>query len=754
MTPASALRRYRRGRRRTQLGLYACAAFPVAFMTMLLAWREFGLSLANASLLGLSLLAVQVALIDRLRREKRVDTASVSRHLDHRFPELEDSSGLIGSRTAGPLQALQRGRVGERLLALRAEGKLAVTPRPGAQWGAVGLLVLGAAGGNLVWLWPELEFRSPAAAVAPRPAPAITAIRVAVTPPDYTGLPASETTTADVRAAEFSRLTWTVETSAPARRVGIVTEAGELVELDSDDGTRWRSAPWPARATTYRVQLDGTPAPVAEQGIVHRVAVVRDAPPAIEVRQPARVSTALDAAEAAPGPVRVALSASDEYGLSDVSGRATLATGSGEQVEFREMPVDLGAATGSDRVSVDTEIDLAALGMVPGSELYLFFEARDNRPGEANVTASSTYVFRWPAAEAAQLSMAEGMALDVPPEYFRSQRQIIIDTEALIAAAPELAGPEFANRAQTLAFDQKALRLRYGQFLGEEDESSIGPMPTGGDADGDRAAAADEHDDGDGHDGGEHYAGDGHDHGDEHFAGDGHDHGNDVAADGSTFGDAAAAIAPYAHFHDRAEQSTLFDPETTDLLRRALSAMWDSEGALRMRRPADALPHQYRALAFIKRVQQRSRIYVARVGFRPTPIDEGRRLTGELDEIVTGPAFVASADGDGDPAVTAAVRALSTSAAQPSADGFRVLRAWLERGLADARASRDGEREDRLQRALQALLDWQSRGDCGDCRVTLLDAVWRYWGETIAVPARRRAVADPFAAARPPVSAR
>ncbi|MCU7371185.1 hypothetical protein PEC18_09965 [Paucibacter sp. O1-1] len=66
------------------------------------------------------------------------------------------------------------------------------------------------------------------------------------------------------------------------------------------------------------------------------------------------------------------------------------------------------------------------------------------------------------------------MAVNIMPEYFRSQRQIIIDTEKLIAKRKKLPTKEFASISNEIGFDQKVLRLRYGQYLGEEFETSIG----------------------------------------------------------------------------------------------------------------------------------------------------------------------------------------------------------------------------------------------------------------------------------------
>ena len=66
------------------------------------------------------------------------------------------------------------------------------------------------------------------------------------------------------------------------------------------------------------------------------------------------------------------------------------------------------------------------------------------------------------------------MAVNRMPEYFRSQRQIIIDTEKLIAKRKKLAAKEFNSTSNEIGFDQKVLRLRYGQFMGEEFETNIG----------------------------------------------------------------------------------------------------------------------------------------------------------------------------------------------------------------------------------------------------------------------------------------
>ncbi|MGJ3627499.1 hypothetical protein AB5I41_12010 [Sphingomonas sp. MMS24-JH45] len=74
-----------------------------------------------------------------------------------------------------------------------------------------------------------------------------------------------------------------------------------------------------------------------------------------------------------------------------------------------------------------------------------------------------------------------------------SQRQVIIDAEALLKARRRLTPEAFRARALRIGDDQGALRMRYGNFLGGETEGASNAMPTS-----DEEA---------------HHADDGHDHG-------------------------------------------------------------------------------------------------------------------------------------------------------------------------------------------------------------------------------------------------
>ena len=89
-------------------------------------------------------------------------------------------------------------------------------------------------------------------------------------------------------------------------------------------------------------------------------------------------------------------------------------------------------------------------------------------------TQSDTYIIS--IADTADLMSFDGIinSVNLKPEYFRSQRQIIIETEQLLKDKPSITQDAFNNKSNDLGIDQKLLRLRYGKFLGEEFEANIG----------------------------------------------------------------------------------------------------------------------------------------------------------------------------------------------------------------------------------------------------------------------------------------
>ncbi len=118
-----------------------------------------------------------------------------------------------------------------------------------------------------------------------------------------------------------------------------------------------------------------------------------------------------------------------------------------------------------------------------------------------------------------------------------------------------------------------------------------------------------------------------HDH--EEQPSDDHDHEdeNNQGADGKS----DSPLEQFLHDHGDAETATFFGLGLKAKLRIALKEMWDAELYLRLFKPEESLPYQYRALKMIKEIKNDARVYVHRVGFEPAPIKEDIRLTGEMD---------------------------------------------------------------------------------------------------------------------------
>ncbi|WP_339700664.1 hypothetical protein [Algoriphagus aquimarinus] len=141
---------------------------------------------------------------------------------------------------------------------------------------------------------------------------------------------------------------------------------------------------------------------------------------------------------------------------------ATLARGSGENVKFRENRIAIDSQNfKSEDLSVT--VDLKAFDFKPGDELYYYWAAMDNRSPEPNFSRSDTYFLNYVDSSGIEEDEIIGMAIHVMPEYFRSQWQIIIDTENLIATQKSKSEQEFNAASNLIGSDQKLLRMRYGQ---------------------------------------------------------------------------------------------------------------------------------------------------------------------------------------------------------------------------------------------------------------------------------------------------
>ena len=489
--------------------------------------------------------------------------------IDGAVPEMEDSAALLAQepQTQMPVARLQRGRLLKRIDAAlpprRVRAIVAAHVPFGWTWLLANLALAGLAWGST--LLPHAASAQTAAHAAVRPVAAAAThagLVVKLAPPSYTGVSPWESPPKDAQVPEQTAVEWCLDD---------LQKADETIEL-SDGQTlhagsacaRWTATEsifWRWRGTRYTLK------------------VIPDQPPEIAVTQPNDMTKDLprDAKSAA-----IAVTVTDDYRVQQATLHLTLARGSGENIRFSDRELPLPASSDPRRRSWTKDWLLTDLGMEPGDELYFFVRASDNA-ARPHTVQSPTYTLRLPAPPSEQAEETTALPTLVKPESLRSQRQVIIDTEQLVAdmRSKKMRDDEVRERSESIASDQAALRRRYGQFLGEE--STL-------------FGKDDDHDD---------------------------DHGHGAGAK-------LDVLHEFGHAHDSVENATLFDDATKKLLRRSLSAMWDAEKALRAVTPKTALPPEYKALEAIKELQQSERIYLHKTAFAPPAIKEDKRMSGDM----------------------------------------------------------------------------------------------------------------------------
>ncbi len=605
-----------------------------------------------------AILAVLVVALHALQT-RRIDAAGIARHLDRTHPELEESSRLW-LRPAASLTLLERlqlarlNHAAERLaVSLPSPTRLGQPPR---YFGST-ILFAGVGAAFMLGVTIVVAFRparSPASTgsaaalrtVPPTPAPPalsvrpkITGISLTITPPAYTGHPPRQTTDFNAEIEENAGVTWAVTLDRPVRDARLVfgPAATDRLPLQPTTGHTLQGTRTLTETSLYTLAAtlpDGTAWTPPE---IYSLKVIKDQPPTVRLVQPTAARTTLPPTS----PVAtVEVAATDDYGLADAHLVATVAKGSGEAVKFREQAIpfdpDPSLANPPDpRARHFTKtLDLAALGLEPGDELYFYVEALDNRQPTPNRTRSETRFLTLQGPASVQPTAGHGVAgVNLVPQYFRSERQLIIDTEKLLADRPALPDAVFRARANDLGADQALLRLRYGQFLGEDQEDGPNADHTEVNLNPLQARAPEPKP-------GPHAAASiaqrfTQEHAEQASEG-GSDEGRDAnLRPAPTIPLSADQIRqPYVDSHDSQDKATFFDHEAKGTMRDALSAMWAAEGALRVAQPQDALPPEHRALDILKELQQSERAYVQHVGFEPTPlkIDE-RRLQGDAASV-------------------------------------------------------------------------------------------------------------------------
>jgi len=543
----------------------------------LLIWELIGRLGYDSPLNLLLLFGVSLLVILLLLRSWRVTLIDTARALDRWLPELEESSHLL-LRPKHDLGAL------EKLQATRIEARLdhAKLPHPFRKRLIIGLCLAVAAfsvGFFTHRAQPSYApIGSPKVSPPAKVPPGIQAIHIRITPPAYTGRPVRSQQDFNIQAEEGALVSWEIQTNTAVDTLQFILSDSAQIELQPAGAGHklWRWSTVATRSGFYQLRLG------RQLSDLYKMEVIRDEAPRIVIRTP-KPYTTVDIGESRKIPLMARVQ--DDYGIRDATVVATIATGSGEAVKFKEQALPFNTVFTGNIPAYDLQqtLNLDALGVHPGDELYFYCKAKDNHGAESR---SDMYIISLP--DTARLMSLEGltMGMNVKPELFRSQRQIIIETEQLLHGKDSISVQAFNDKSNDLGVDQKLLRLRYGKFLGEEAEE-------GGSGESFKKAG-------------------------------------DSPAD---FGNAGKVLDAFTDKHDNAEDATYFEPAIKQQLKATLTEMWNAELRLRTFKPQEALPYEYKALRLLKDLQQKSRAFVAKTGVKLTPLDTAKRLKGSLDGI-------------------------------------------------------------------------------------------------------------------------
>ncbi|MDF2432543.1 MAG: hypothetical protein JWP44_2174 [Mucilaginibacter sp.] len=534
---------------------------------------------------ALAAFALTFGILSATRQPWRISKAAVCNFLNISYPELEESSELVikPANSLNILEKLQCSKVEFALQKLPASPpafakrlKIAVT---------LAVIVVG-----LSFVIAKIKFNLPASSryfsgltiQSSKNTPTekvlsqIEAVEIKITPPAYTGRPDRVQDKFIIQVEEGSEINWIIHTNIDIKNAFLLFNEKEKLPLSniSNDKKSWKAQKTITQPGFYQVSIDG------KLSDFYQIQVIKDATPVIRIKTPKQY-THIDAGE----PLKVNLTAtlSDDYGITNALIHATVAKGSGEAVKFKEYKINFTTSfKQNDRqYNVQNLFNLPAFNMEPGDELYFYIEAEDNHHQKSRTDAYIVSI-----QDTAQLLSMDGLinGSNIKPEYFRSERQIILETEALIKARDTIKQDVAKTRSNDLGIDQKLLRLRYGKFLGEEEESGTSEN-------------------------------------------------NDDLDKAENFGNAKMVMDAYTDKHDNAEDATFLEPAIKAQLKATLTEMWKAELQLRMYKPSDALPFEYKALRLLKDLQQKSRSYVAKTAYNPPPVKNEKRLSGDLSKI-------------------------------------------------------------------------------------------------------------------------
>lgn len=473
--------------------------------------------------------------------------------------------------------------------------------------------------------------------------------KIRITPPPYTGEKPFTQSNLDLAIISGSDVEWQLTSNQQQAHYRLFFADGTAHDFLPKQSNQHTLRMPISHSSVYYIATDKSIDPQ-----LHSIAVTQDQPPQVRILTPTATTTGfnmdthpnativdthsnahiVDTHPKMSTQVRV----TDDFGISKVDILASVAKGSGEAVKFRDQVFTFDSQTQQDDVLLLNKTWYAKeLGMEPGDELYFTVRVWDNRQPQAQLTRSKTKIFRWLDDQDAQL-ISEGILIDFMPEYFKSQRQIIIETQQLIADKTILSASQFEQTSRSLGHSQNDLKLKYGQYLGDEFDDGSGGHAMEQDPGNPEIHTKD----------GDHG---GHDTDDEDApqtaAGsltldkspepNSQHHHDEASADSDSVDKSGRQqlIQQYGHNHPDADVGLIGSQSPVAIMKRAIANMWDAELHLMLAQPERALPFEIEALKYLNKARTAERVYVKRLGFEPPPVTEERRYQGDLSDVLS-----------------------------------------------------------------------------------------------------------------------
>jgi len=638
-----------------------CLALVIAMLFVLLS-GEF---LAVKSAILLAFLLIVAALVSKLmliRRSKpylSITRNNLIAHFNDRFPSLENSTQLLFNDAAqlAKLEQLQYAKIQPRftdILRQQAQDKYPnLSPIFAKQQFFLNsvvlvflLLLLTALASFHVMektsAWYQSQVAVKPIAEIPRQLKPIKAAieilsqQVTIQPPEYSLTKHQPKKLAvdslDIKALVGSIVRWRFSFSEQVIDYFIVFSSGERHLLAKQNDGSYSVQVKLTTSMVYHLATADENIPLSDGfTAIHRITVTPDHAPKIRFIQPKNSVTEY-AKNSVPNVV-TEVQISDDFAVTEVEILASIAKGSGEGVKFRDQKFSFDRSEQFDgKGHYYKTWSLPDLAMEPGDELYFTILARDNRQPENQQSRSATKVIRWLEDEQTGVN-ADGILIDFMPEYFKSQRQIIIETIELIEDKAQLTDHDFVEKSELLGVAQSALKEKYGQYLGDESE---GPQSVGVTLDNDHSAGQAKpqiqvHDEHGGSNAVITTAGE-----KSHNDMPSHEH-VDAWANKPGRADLSgkmALINRYGHNHEDSDVGVMTSQDPKALMKKSLSNMWQAELHLMLSEPELALPYEQQALKLLRLAKKAERIYVKRLGFEPPPVTEQRRYQGEQADIL------------------------------------------------------------------------------------------------------------------------